>query len=324
VLRLEDVEKPVPKDNEVLIKVHAATVTAGDCETRRFDMPVLFWLPIRLYMGLIKPRIKILGQELAGEIEATGKNVKQFVKGDQVFAATDASFGAHAEYKCLPEDGMLARKPANMTFAEAAVIPVGGINALHFLRKANIHQGQKLLIFGACGGIGTIAVQIAKSLGAEVTAVDSAPKLDVLRAIGADHVIDYAREDFTRNGETYDVIFDVVGKSRFSRTLGSLKPDGYYLLGNPGLPQLLRGLWASLTNSRTVVMSWAGYKTEDLVYLGKLTEAGTIKSVVDRSFALEQIIDAHRYVESGQKAGNVVIEVQSGSGSKLVAEEETG
>jgi NADPH:quinone reductase-like Zn-dependent oxidoreductase len=211
-----------------------------------------------------------------------------------------------------------------MTFAQAAVIPVGGINALHFLRKANLREGQKLLVFGACGGIGTIAVQIAKSLGAEVTAVDSAAKLDVLRAIGADHVIDYAREDFTRNGETYDVIFDVVGKSRFSRTLGSLKPDGYYLLGNPGLPQLLRGLWASLTNSRTVVMSWAGYKTEDLVYLGKLAEAGTIKSVVDRSFALEQIIDAHRYVESGQKAGNVVIEVQSGSGSKLVAEEETG
>jgi NADPH:quinone reductase-like Zn-dependent oxidoreductase len=261
-------------------------------------------------MGIRKPRGKTLGQELAGEVEAVGKDVTQFKKGDQVFAASLMRFGAYAEYVCLPETYPMALKPANMSYEEATTIPTGGLNALHFLKKGNIRSGEKILINGAGGSIGTYAIQIAKSLGAEVTAVDSTQKLDMLRTIGADHVIDYTQEDFTQNGETYDVIIDVVGKSSFSRSVSSLRPNGRYILGNPSLLGMIRGLWTSMTTDKKVIFEFAGYKVEDVIYLKELIEAGKIRSVIDRCYPLEQIAEAHRYVENGYKAGNVVITVE--------------
>jgi 2-desacetyl-2-hydroxyethyl bacteriochlorophyllide A dehydrogenase len=310
VLRLEDVEKPVPGDNEILIRIHAATVTAGDCETRSFRFPFLLWLPLRIYIGLRKPtRTTILGQELAGEIESAGKDVKPSRIGENVFGFTGLDFGAYAEYICLPGDAVLATKPSNMTHAEAATVPTGGTNALHFLREGKVQRGEKVLINGAGGSIGTFAVQIAKSLGAEVTAVDSTGKLDMLRSIGADRVIDYTREDFTESDESYDVVFDIVGKSSFSRSVRSLKRNGRYLLGNPRPSQMARALWTSTFSSKSVVFAFAGQKTEDLVLLRELIEAGTIKSVIDRRYPLEQTAEAHRYVEGGHKKGHVVIAV---------------
>ena len=310
VLELKEVEKPVPKNNEVLIKVHAATVTAGDCEMRSLKIPFLLRLPMRMYNGFREPkRITILGQELAGEIESVGKDVNLFKKGDHVFAATSFGFGAYAEYTCLPEKGVIAKKPANMTYEEAAAIPVGGLNALHFLRKGNIQSGQKILINGAGGSIGTIAVQLAKFFGAEVTGVDSTRKLDMLRSLGADQVIDYTQEDFTKSCETYDVIFDVVGKGSFSSCIESLKKRGIYLMGNPTLSRSVRGRWTSMTSSKKVVGGTASYRTEDLIYLKELCEAGKLKSVIDRRYPLEHIAEAHRYVETGHKKGNVVVTV---------------
>jgi len=307
VLQLEEVEAPVPKDDEVLVRVRATTVTAGDCEIRKFKMPVLLWLPARIGFGFRGPRNKILGQELAGEIESVGKDVKLFKKGDQVLALTGFRLGAYAEYDCLPEKGLITTKPANMTYEEAATVPLGGLHASHFLRKAHIQSGQRVLINGAGGSIGILAVQLAKTFGAEVTAVDSAGKLDMLRSIGADRVIDYSREDFTRGGESYDVIFDVVGKSSFSGSLRSLKERGFYLLGNPGLSQLARRYWTS-TGSKKVI-SGMKYVVDDLVFLKGLIEAGRVRTVIDRSYPLEEIAEAHGYVDTGQKAGNVVITV---------------
>src|SRR3989449_10934897 len=234
VLQLRDVEKPTPKANEVLIKVHAATVTKGDCELRSLNLPLLWKFVLRVGFGIRAPRKKILGQELAREIEAVGNDVTLFKKGDQVFANTGLHLGAYAEYDCLPEKGLIVTRPVNMTYEEAAAVPVGGLHALQYLRKANIQSGQKVLINGAGGSIGTVAVQLAKYYGAEVTGVDSTGKLDMLRSIGVDRVVDYTREDFTKNGEKYDVIFDTVGKSSYSRSIGSLKEKGFYLLGNPG------------------------------------------------------------------------------------------
>jgi len=306
VLQLKEIEKPAPKDNEVLVRVRATTVTAGDCEIRKFKMPAWLWLPARIGFGFRGPRKRILGQELAGEIESVGKNVKLFKKGDQVFALTGFRLGAYAEYDCLPEGGLIATKPANMTYEEAAALPLGGLHASHYLRKANIQSGQKVLINGAGGSIGTVAVQLAKSLGAEVTAVDSEMKLGMLRSIGADQVIDYSKDDFTKRGETYDVIFDVVGKSSFSGCIRSLKERGFYLLGNPGLSQQVRGLWTSRTSGKKVI-GGASYGAEDLISLKELIETGKIRPVIDRSFPLEEIAEAHRYVDTGQKAGNVVI-----------------
>jgi 2-desacetyl-2-hydroxyethyl bacteriochlorophyllide A dehydrogenase len=311
VLQLKEVEKPTPKEDEVLVRVCATTVTAGDCEMRRLKIPILFRLPMRIYNGLRKPKkITIIGQELAGEIESVGKDVKLFKKGDQVFAATGFGFGAYAEYKCLPEDGVVAIKPANMTYEEAAAVPTGGLEALHFLSKGNIQSGQKVLIIGAGGSIGSFAVQLATYFGAEVTGVDSTRKLDMLRSIGADQVIDYTQEDFTKSGETYDVIFDVVGKSSFSGSIRSLKQNGRYLLANPGLSQMVRGLWTTMRSSKKVIFGAASQKTEDLIFLKELIEAGKIKSVIDRRYPLEQTAEAHRYVETGQKKGNVVITLE--------------
>ena len=311
-LQLREVAKPTPKDNEVLIRVCATTVTAGDCEMRSLKLQKIFRLPLRIYMGFSKPRDIVLGQELAGEIESVGKDVKLFKQGDQVFATTGFGFGAYAEYKCLPEApnmGALASKPANMSYAEAAAVPTGGQEALHFLRKANIQNGEKILIIGAGGSIGSYAVQLAKSSGAEVTGVDRAEKLEMLRSIGADHVIDYTKEDFTKSGETYDVIFKVMGNSSFSGCINSLKLNGRYLIGNPGLTDIVRGRWVSMRTSKKVITGAANQSNEDLVFLKELIEAGKIKAVIDRCYPLEQTPEAHRYVDSGQKIGNVVITV---------------
>jgi len=319
VLQLKEEAKPTPKDNEVLIKIHATTVTAGDCELRRLKFPLFLSLPMRIYMGLRKPkRITILGQELAGEIESVGKDVKLFKIGDQVFGTTGFGMGTYAGYKCLPEEpkemeGVLAIKPANITYEEAAAVPFGGLEALHFLRKGNIQSGQKVLINGAGGSIGTFAVQLAKYFGTEVTGVDSTRKLDMLRSIGADQVIDYTQEDFTKSGQIYDVIFDVVGKSSFSDCVRSLKQNGRYLLANPGLSQMVRGRWTSMTSGKKVIFGAASPKTEDLIFLKELIEAGKIKSVIDRRYPLEQTAEAHRYVERGQKTGNVVITLEKGN-----------
>ncbi|MBE2196334.1 MAG: NAD(P)-dependent alcohol dehydrogenase [Anaerolinea sp.] len=309
-LQLTEVEKPTPKDNEVLIRVRATTVTAGDSEIRTLNFPIWLMLPIRIYVGFIKPRNFVLGQELAGDIEAVGKDVTRFREGDTVFGTTGFRFGAYAEYTCLPEVGALAIKPSNMTYEEAAAVPVAGLEALHFMRKANIQRGEKVLIVGAGGSIGTMGIQLARYFGAEVTGVDSTGKLDMLRSIGADHVIDYTQEDFTRNGQTYDVIFDVMGKSSFSGSIHALKPNGRYLLGgNSGPSQMLRGRWVSMTGTKKVIIGAASQRIEDLVFLKELIEAGKMKSVIDRHYTLEQTAEAHRYVETGQKKGNVIIMV---------------
>jgi NADPH:quinone reductase-like Zn-dependent oxidoreductase len=315
VLQLKEVETPSPKDNEILIRIVATTVSSGDCEQRSLNMPIWYALPMRLLVGFKKPERKtILGLELAGEIEAAGKDVKLFKEGDQVFGATGISnMGTYAEYICLPEEpegGVLAEKPANMTYEEAAAVPLGGVEALHFLRQGNIQSGQKVLINGAGGTIGPYAVQVAKHFGAEVTAVDSTGKLDMLRSIGADQVIDYTEEDFSISGETYDFILDVVSKGSFSGCIRALNQNGRYLIANPGLSQMVRGRWTSLINSKKVIFGAAHPKREDILFLKELIEAGKIISVVDRCYPLEQIREAHRYVETGNKKGNVVITVE--------------
>lgn len=310
VLELQELEKPVPKADEVLIKVHASTVTAGDCEVRSFTFPLYLWIPLRLFFGLRKPRMKVLGQEFAGEIESAGTEQTLFQIGDRVFGSTELKLGAYADYLCLPSSYAIAQMPEGLSFEEAATIPTGGMNALFFLRKARIQPGQKVLIIGAGGSIGTMAVQLAKNSGAEVTAVDSREKLDMLLSIGADNVIDYRQEDFTANGETYDVIFDVVGKGSFSKTIKSLKPKGVFLMGNPSLAQMLRRLLPTKKGGRKVIAGMAGYKAEDLRYLNELLADGRIKPAIDQIFPLEQLPQAHRYVESGVKKGNVVISHQ--------------
>src|SRR6266699_1132856 len=309
VLQLREVEKPIPMDNEVLIRIHAATVTKGDCELRSLNLPLLWKLILRIGFGIRAPRKKILGQELAGEIESVGNAVTMFKEGDQILASTGLHLGAYAEYDCLPEKGLIATKPANMTYEEAAAVPVGGLHALQYLKKANIQTGQKLLVIGAGGSIGTVAVQLAKYYGAEVTGVDSSGKLDMLRSIGADHAIDYTREDFTKNGEKYDVIFDTVGKSSYLGSMRSLKEKGIYLLGNPGLSQMIRAPLTSRRSSKRVVGRMEPYRAEDLIFLKELIEDGKIRSIIDRRYPLEETVEAHRYVDTGQKTGNVVITV---------------
>ena len=312
VLQVREVEKPTPKHNEVLIRIRATTVSAADCELRRFDFPGWVWLPIRLWFGLRRPRRPVLGQELAGEIEAVGKDVRSLRTGDRVFAATGMGLGAHAEYLCLreaPEGGAMATMPSNLSYEEAATVPYGGGEALQFLRRGKIRSGQKVLINGAGGSFGTFAVQLAKVFGAHVTAVDSTAKLPLLLSIGADQVIDYTREVFTDRGEMYDVIFDVVRNSPSSRMVRSLRENGAYLTANPGLSQLVLALRTSIASSKRVVLGVSGGTNKDLAYLKDLIEAGKIRPVVDRRFPLEQVAEAHRYAESGQKMGNIVLSI---------------
>ena len=316
VLLLGEVEKPTPNDNEVLIRVHASTVTAGDCELRGLRMPLMLSLPMRIYIGILKPkRIKILGQEFAGTIESVGRDVHRFQPGDAVFGMAGFGAGGYAEYISRPEspkemEGVFVVKPASVGFHEAAAIPLGGLESLYYLRKAETQPGQKVLIIGAGGSIGTIGVQFAKHLGAEVTAVDHTAKLDMLRSIGADHVIDYTREDFTQRGEVYDVIFDVVGKTSIARGMRLLSDEGIYLMANPRVSKILRGRWASRGTHKRLIAGNVTYNADALDDLKALVEQGALSVIVDRTYPLEQVADAHRYVETGMKAGNVVIAVQ--------------
>lgn len=309
VLKLEELEKPIPKDNEILVKVYATTVTVADIRSRSFTVPVSVWLPARIALGFKKPKKAILGVELAGEIESVGKDVKRFKKGDQVFAATLISFGAYAEYKCLTEDAAISIKPSNITYEEAAALPIGARTALHYLRKANIQRGQKILVYGASGSVGTYAVQLAKYFGAEVTGVCSTTNLELVKSLGADKVIDYTVEDFSTKDETYDVIFEAVDKSSFSACMRSLKKEGIYLNVTVPLPGI-RMLWTKVTSRKKLMLGEnPPEKAEDLIFLKELVEAGKIKPVIDRCYPLEQIVEAHRYVDKGHKKGNVVITV---------------
>ncbi|MDF2012395.1 NAD(P)-dependent alcohol dehydrogenase [Priestia megaterium] len=287
VLQLQEVEKPIPKENEILIKIYATTVTSGDCRVRSFNSPLLLWLPMRIVLGLRKPRKSILGVELAGEVEDVGKNVTRFKKGDQLFAMTGMKFGGYAEYICLPEKGTIAVKPENVTYEEAASISFGGTTALHFFRKGTIQTGQKVLIYGASGAVGTAAVQLASYYGAEVTGVCSAKNRELVKSLGADRVIDYQNENFTEKQEKYDLIFDAVGKITKNQCKAALALNGRFVsVEGQGIAKV---------------------QTKDLLLLKKLIEEGQIKSVIDRCYSLEQVPEAHEYVETGHKIGSVVV-----------------
>lgn len=309
-LELREVDKPEAKENQVLIRIFATSVTAGDCEMRRLKLPFGLGLPMRLYMGLLRPRNKILGQELAGEIAAIGKEVTRFKVGDAVFGVTGFGFGAYAEYICLPQEAGLAVKPARMSFEEAAVLPTAGLEALHFLRKAAIKAGEKVLVIGAGGSIGTAAVQLVKYYGAEVTAADSTEKLALLRALGAARVLDSTQADYSRFTGHFDAVFEIPGKTELALLLKLVKPGGRLLLVNPSLGVMLRAGGISRRSGKQVVVGSGPQTAQDLAFLRELVDAGRLKSVIDRSFPLEEMVQAHRYAESGQKKGNIAIKIR--------------
>jgi NADPH:quinone reductase-like Zn-dependent oxidoreductase len=318
VLEPKELETPTPKDTEILIRIAATTVNYGDIvarnfkaiSPREFNMPLPFWLLARMFFGLSKPKIQTLGSEFAGDIAAVGKNVQRFKVGDQVFGYRGQSMGAYAEYLCVPENSVVAKKPTTMTYEEAAAVPSGGMTALYILEQANIQRGQKVLINGASGGIGSIAVQLASDAGAEVTGVCSTPGLELVKALGADHVIDYTQEDFTQNGETYDLIFDILGRSSFDRCKNSLTPNGRYLLASFKMKQVLEMLWTKRGSGKKVICVLSPQSTEDLIALKERIEAGKIKAIIDKCFPLQQAAEAHRYVEAGHKKGYVVLTVE--------------
>lgn len=312
VLSYQEIPKPEPDDNQVLIQVKAATVTAGDCELRRFQITPLFWLPVRLMMGILRPKkgAAILGQEYSGIVVQVGKAVHQFQQGDKVFGLAGLGAGAYAEYRCESKLSWMALKPKTFSFAEAATIPTGGLNALHFLRMAKVQPGEQVLINGAGGSIGTYGVQLAKHYGAEVTVVDSADKLEALRALGADHVIDYRTEDYRDNDKQYDVIFDVVGQNWSSARLSSLKEGGRYVGANPTFFMLMRSLWNWVKGEKkTIRTGLAGETEKDFKILSELAEAGQIKPLIDRNFLLKDVSQGHIYIDEGRKIGNVIVDI---------------
>jgi NADPH:quinone reductase-like Zn-dependent oxidoreductase len=304
VLRVEKVEKPAPKANEILVRVKATAVNSGDWRLRKADP-----FAVRFIYGLLRPKMKILGSVFSGEIESAGKEVKQFKAGDSVFGHTDLRFGSYAEYKCLPENGSVALKPASISHQEAASIPFGGVTALHFIKKAGVKPGQKVLVVGASGAVGSAAVQLAKAYGAHVTGVCSTANVSLVKSIGADEVIDYTKDDFTRNGQTYDLIFDTVKTISVSRSLKSLNKNGMMVLSAAGMPEMLQGLWITMTSKIKVLTGQISHSANDIIFLKELIEKGRYKAVIDRNYPLEQMAEAHRYVEQGHKRGNVSITV---------------
>jgi 2-desacetyl-2-hydroxyethyl bacteriochlorophyllide A dehydrogenase len=304
VLELKEVETPSPKDNEILVKIKATAVNSGDVRLRKADP-----FAVRFFLGLWKPKINILGCVFSGEVESVGKNVRLFKVGDAVFGHTDMTFGTYAAYKCVPENASLALKPAQLSHAEAATIPFGGTTALHFIKKAKIQTGQKVLIVGASGAVGSAAVQLAKHFGAEVTAVCSTANMELVQSIGADKVIDYTKSDFTQNGEIYDVIFDTVNTISVSRSLKSLAKNGKMILSAAGLSEMLHGFWVSMTSSQKVLTGLISHRAEDIVFLKNLIENQQYQPIVDKIFPLEEIVNAHAYVDKGHKKGNVAIEI---------------
>ena len=309
VLELRDLAKPAPKDNEILIRTHVTTVTSGDCRVRSLNVPAGFGLIMRLVFGVSRPKQPILGTELAGVVESVGEDVTKFKVGDAVFAFSDAAMGCYAEYRCMSQDGAVALKPPNLTYAEAAALSFGGTTALDFLRRGKLQSGERVLINGASGGVGSAAVQLAKHFGAHVTGVCSIANMEWVKSLGANHVIDYTQEDFTQNGETYDVIVDTVGTARFLRSKDSLKEGGRLLMVLAELPDMLQIPWVSMTSSKKIIAGPATVRAEDLRFLAELAEAGKFKPVIDRRYPFDQIATAHRYVDTGRKKGNVVIDV---------------
>ncbi len=315
VLRLADVPRPVPRDDEVLVRIHAVAVTRADCATREANRRggLAVTLLSRLISGVRRPRQPILGSELAGEVETAGATVSEFAVGDQVFGSTGFRFGAHAEFTCIPESARIAHKPAGMSFEEAAAICDGGLNALWCLRLSGLRAGQRILIYGASGAIGTAGVQLARYLGADVTAVCSTENLELVRSLGADRAIDYTKEDFTRNGQTYDVIFDAVGKHSFKRCRDSLERGGSYL-ATDGFRNLILGLWTRRFGDKKVIFQIPPrYTKKDVLFLEGLIEAGKFRAVIDRYYPLEDVVEASRYVETEQKTGNVILTVNGGA-----------
>jgi NADPH:quinone reductase-like Zn-dependent oxidoreductase len=307
VLELREVPKPRPKDNEVLIRTHATTVSSGDWRARSLQMPAGFGFMGRLVFGISKPRQPILGTELAGQIESVGKDVSRFKVGDRVFAFSGAAMGCHAEYKCMPEDGAVALKPPNLTYDQAAALSFGGTTALSFLRRAKLQRGETVLINGASGAVGTAAVQLARHFGAHVTGVCSTANVELVKSLGARQVIDYTKEDFTATGERYDIIVDTAGTAPFSRSKGSLKDGGRCLLVLGGLPDLLRMPWVTLSSRKKIIAGPATTRPEDVHFLAGLAEAGEFTPVIGRRYTFEQMAEAHAYVDTGHKKGNVVV-----------------